>query len=514
VPGAPGEGGVLQPNTMQVPSPAALGKQSEGKSVSSGSDAHEEHGKGPRPRGFYSTLGFLYAVAMIEGADTQLLPATFRALEVSLGLSPADLAMLGLCQAITQSLSAPMWGTLADHGWQRKWLLASGAFAWGCITLALAFTMNFPMMLGLRALNGVALGTLIPITQSLIVDMTHPTERGFYFGWTQFAMCVGIVGCSVFATSISNMVFFGLEGWCVAFIVVASLSAIFSVCLALFMIEPERRHRPDTSITVTGEMRRFRSYWRINTFKVIVLQGIFGSIPGSALAFLTMYFQYVGIGDFQSAMLFAINIVAVGFGGIVGGSVGDRLSIWSTNHGRPLAAQISVLSGIPILWSLLALVPRNPSYWTIYATLLMSLGLLGAWCGSGVKKPILSELVQSKSKASIIAFDTALEGASAACFGAPLVGLFAEHLFNYKASRVQVTDMSPAMRATNADALSRSMLLCTVVPWILCFIGFSMLHFTYGPDVAAATAAERRGEDQDAEDGARNRPPTATTSLI
>ena len=36
-------------------------------------------------------------------------------------------------------------------------------------------------------------------------------------------------------------------------------------------------------------------YWRIDTFKIIVLEGLFASIPWSALSFTTMYFQYMGI---------------------------------------------------------------------------------------------------------------------------------------------------------------------------------------------------------------------------
>jgi len=446
-----------------------------------------------KAEGFYLILFFLFGVSLIEGADMQLLPATFRSLEVTLAMSPSRLATLGLCQALAQSLSAPAWGSLADHGYQRKWLLAAGAFSWGCITVLLAFTPHFAMMLFLRACNGVALGTLIPLTQSLIVDLTEPSERGFYFGCAQFAFALGIIFCSLFATTISNMTIWGLYGWRVAFLVVGCISLFFALLLLAFMPEPRRRTAGRVgTFSLAGELRRYRSYWRIGTFKVIVAQGVCGVVPGSALAFLIMYFQYLGMSDFLSSALFALNIVAMGIGGILGGSIGDRLSVWSPNHGRPLAAQISVASGIPLVIVLLVWIPRDPSYWNIYASVLFSMGVLSSWCGPGVKKPILSELVQEDSKASIMALDTALEGSSSAMFGAPLVGLFSETLFRYQPTQMQISEMSRAQREANAAALSSAMLCCTVLPWVACFIFFSVLHMTYGADVAAAKE-EREG---------------------
>lgn len=448
------------------------------------------------PDRLHLVLFFLYGVAFIEGADLQLLPATFRSLEVTLAMSPSRLATLGLCQALCQSLSAPAWGSLADHGYQRKWLLAIGAFAWGAITIVLAFTPHFAMMMFLRACNGVALGALIPLTQSLIVDLTRPSERGFYFGCAQFSFALGIISCSLFATTISNMTIWGLYGWRIAFLFVGVISLLYSLLLLVFMPEPHRRNVGFLrTFSAAGEIRRYRAYWRISTFKVIVAQGVCGVIPGSALAFLIMYFQYVGMSDLLSSALFALNIMAMGIGGIFGGVVGDRLSLWSANHGRPLAAQISVASGIPLVVALLWFVPREPSHWNIYAVVLFSMGALSSWCGPGVKKPILSELVQEDSKASIMALDTALEGASAAVFGAPLVGLFSEMFFGYQPSQMQIHEMSYAQREANAAALSHGMLCCTVLPWTACFFFFSILHWTYGADVIAARAERENLED-------------------
>ncbi|CAE8631148.1 unnamed protein product, partial [Polarella glacialis] len=55
------------------------------------------------------TLALLCVVAAIEGADMQLLPATFHALEADLGFSPALLGKMSLAQSLLQSLTSPVW---------------------------------------------------------------------------------------------------------------------------------------------------------------------------------------------------------------------------------------------------------------------------------------------------------------------------------------------------------------------------------------------------------------------
>jgi len=468
---------------------------------------HGLHGCPPASRRW--TLFFLYAVCLIEGADIQLLPATFRALEVSLGLTPSHLAALSLCQALMQALSAPCWGSLADHGWSRKWLLTCGALSWGTLTLLLAIISSFPAMIFLRGFNGIALGMLVPVTQSVIVDITTKEERGLYFGGVQFAMCIGAIFASVFATSISQETIRGMDGWRVAFAVVGFASLALACILAAAMTEPGTGcRRPSTEpLTIGSEVRKFRGFCRIDTFKLIVLQGVFGSVPWSALAFLIMYFQYVGLPDWYAAMLFTVLVLATGVGGLLGGFIGDRMCQLSANHGRPLTAQISVASGIPLVAVLLAWIPPRPESASQFATVMFLLGLFASWCGTGVKRPILAEVVGVHGGASsILALDTAIEGASAAVLGAPLVGLLADVVFGYEPSRSHIAGMDPVQRETNTIALAHSMLLCSVFPWLMCFVFFSLLHFTYGPDVSAVSGTpDSKEERPDA---------TSTTALI
>ena len=121
----------------------------------------------------------------------------------------------------------------------------------------------------------------------------------------------------------------------------------------------------------------------------------------------------------------------------------------------------------------------------------------------------------------IYAFDRSFEGAIAAC-GAPLVGILAERLFGFKACccipsalhnrafiagsggmdelemnmTVQkamlaqgAAELDPKdvdMNTKKALALGNALLVCMAVPWALCVIIYTGLHWTYPRDKARA----------------------------
>jgi len=46
-----------------------------------------------------------------------------------------------------------------------------------------------------------------------------------------------------------------------------------------------------------------------------------------------------------------------------------------------------------------------------------------------------------------------------------------------------VSEIPDDIRKSNLNALAMGMLWMTILPWIICFIAFSLLHFTYKKDV-------------------------------
>jgi len=436
-------------------------------------------------------LWLLYMVCFVEGADVQLLPSCFRALEADIGLSIEKLAMLGLCQALAMSIAAPCVGILIDSGFSVKWTLFSGTAAWGIIMLMLACVDDMPHMMVLRTLNGVALATLMPVSQSIIAGCTRPQERGSYFGQCGMCMMLGSLATSIFAAGISNLTIYGFSGWRVAFSGIAVLSLLLALMLAILM--EEERALQLKVLRLHHEVETFFRFFRIRSFVVMGIQGMFGTVPWSALTFCTMFFQYTGMRDVDAAALYSLMLFALAMGKLVGGHIGDAFASWSRYHGRPLAAQISVFSGIPSIILLFYVVPAQPSNVPLYALGVTIFGLTTSWCLTGVNRPILTEIVPKDNQARVVSWLAALEGASSACLGAPVCGILALKLFHYKPMFVKTAEIPEIVRQNNAQALASAIVCMCVVPWCICFFFYSMLHFSYKRDVESALEADLKG---------------------
>jgi MFS family permease len=54
----------------------------------------------------------------------------------------------------------------------------------------------------------------------------------------------------------------------------------------------------------------------------------------NAMAFVTMYLQYIGFSDVEASSIFATNIFGGLVGNFIGGYLGDRMAAWSPDYGR------------------------------------------------------------------------------------------------------------------------------------------------------------------------------------
>ncbi|KAJ1609811.1 MFS-like sugar transporter [Cryptosporidium canis] len=187
------------------------------------------------------SIAIVCLAASLDGCDEQLLPASLRALEVDLKLSPKDLGNIILCQILCLALSCPIWGLLADR-YSRKYILATGVTVWGFVTILLAFSSFYWEVLITRAVNGAFLGSVGPLAQSVLADTLNSKNRGLGFGMIQLSNCIGRVFGAVLTTSISQKLIVGFQGWRFAFLLVGILSALLGGIIVLFMDEIPHLH--------------------------------------------------------------------------------------------------------------------------------------------------------------------------------------------------------------------------------------------------------------------------------
>jgi len=346
-------------------------------------------------------------------------------------------------------------------------------------------------MVFLRILNGVALGTLSPMVQSLIADQVPPDDRGFYFGCLGFCRtALGAVATTLIVTSISNQQYWGISGWRLAFSVIGAISVGLALIFMRLFVEPPTE-RPRTHLSIMQEFRKLWLYFRnIPTFNFILLEGMFGCLPWVAMSFQTMFFQYMDITDFGVAVITALSTFGAGAGYVLGGIIGDFLVRWLPDHGRILTAQASLTLSIPLVSFIYAGVEHDTSQFALYLALCFVLGLVSSWCDAGCNRPIFTEIVPASSRASAFSWLYCLEWSFSQIFGLSAVGFMSEVCFGYKPQRVQVNHMSAKVRMDNANALGRSLLLTSVVPWTIALFVYSLVYYSYKRDRENAESFE------------------------
>lgn len=432
-------------------------------------------------------LALLCAACFLEGGGEALTPATACVLNQDLGISLVEIGSMSLAQGLLQATCAPLWGIAASRGLlTRRAILTIGCMGWGICILLMGMITSHALgtLILLRAINGVMLACLTPICTGIVADTTSESHRGRVFGYTILSINCGKMAVAFFATLLSHQEIFGMRGWRVAFFSLGFASVLVAAAVALFMEEPDRvspvasKGKSPPSFAV--ELRRLAAYFGSPTFCVIVAQGVFGSVPTNALGFDTMYFQVAGLGDTRASILSAARLGSSSLGNVLGGHIADKMARVWPEHGRTLAAQISVFSGIPLVLVIFAIMEPTPQAFPMYLALMMLLGLMSSWCGAGVNYPILSEIVEPEGRAVIVAWDRALEGASASLFGARLVATLAASVFGFNLA-ASCNPVSPD--PGNSVALGRALAAATVFPWLMCLGFYTAMHWSYPYDL-------------------------------
>ena len=291
-----------------------------------------------------------------------------------------------------------------------------------------------------------------------------------------------------------------------------------------------------------------RVCFRVPSFRVVVGQGVLGSMPWNAMAFCTLWLQLLGFSDVAAGALAALFAASCACGSLLGGFVGDAAAKRTAKRpnssvggvGRVAVAQFSVAASIPLAVILLRFLPssgpcrcqeniggvvvtghffhtwgaatsanascspRSARCSAAFALVVALMGLFSSWCGAN-NSAVFAEIVPADLRSSVYAFDRGFEGAVGA-LATPLVGVVASRVFGFEGSLAgggggghssssssgsdsSASSAPSALNLPQARALASALVLCSVVPWALCFCTYSLLFRYYPTDAAAASAA-------------------------
>mmetsp|Transcript_73474 Transcript_73474/g.175228 ORF Transcript_73474/g.175228 Transcript_73474/m.175228 type:complete len:501 (-) Transcript_73474:177-1679(-) len=439
-------------------------------------------------------LFWLCCVSALEGLDTQLVPACQFALQRDLGLSLGHFAILTTVQMVLTNLAAPFWGILADRGtMKKKHILFVGALGEGLAVAIFAFVPNFFVMVLLRGMSGFFLASLRPVCNGLIADLTSDNRRGKIFGRVQSALLFGMFCSLLIAGNVANPYVGEIPGWRFLFAGAGLVAFCVAAGVAGFLVEPP--HELDAAAdkkgcaAVLSELKTVFNFLCIPTFCIMVVQGIFGTIPWTVMGNNLLFFKFCGLQDWEASILAAEGTVAGVFGNIAGGMIADALARRFGYHGRPLSAQITVAIGIPMVFFQFYGIPPGEGSFAAYFALIAGFGLLGSWAQSGTNFPILSDIVPASDRSKVMAWECAMENSLANAIGPFLVSTLAV-AFGYRFGSEEMEGQS----LSSARALGSAMAATICIPWLITLLAYTLLHWSYPRDMKRLKAKQARAE--------------------
>lgn len=443
------------------------------------------------------TFFCLAAAYTLEGVDSQLLSTCLFALQRDIELTLHEIAILTTAQMIFANLAAPFWGILADRQvLSRRTILSCGCIGVGSAVTVMSLVSSMLPLVFLRAMCGFFLASLKPVSIGLVADATPEQHRGKIFGQLQSFFMFGMLVTTLIGGNVANIFIARLAGWRVLFFVTGVLTYAVAAILAKCMVEPPRKsEKPDNSktgacTTVGQELMAVLRFLTIPSFSILVLQGIFGSIPWSIMGNNLLYFKLCGLQDWESSILTAEFTAAGMIGALLGGFVADTLAKRLGQHGRPLNAQITVAIGIPLMYLQFYGVPAGQGSFWVYFAIIGSFGVFATWAGIGTNLPILSDIVPAEHRCKVMAWEGALESSTAAAIGPVIVSLLAQNLFGYHFGEDGNTDST----LDSATALGKAMAATICIPWSICLVAYSLLHWSYPRDLRRLREQRKAGE--------------------
>lgn len=125
--------------------------------------------------------------------------------------------------------------------------------------------------------------------------------------------------------------------------------------------------------------------------------------------------------------------------------------------------------GIPVAYFNYMVYYDEGSQLWIYLALVVAQGLLATWAATGTNPPILCSVSDEQQRSLVLAWCSALEGAVAAS-GSFWVGALAQGF--------------GASEESGAEPLGKAMFWVHLVPWIICCLWYTSLHWAYPRDLA------------------------------
>jgi len=313
----------------------------------------------PRRAAAYG-LAVMTLLNFVNYIDRYVLPAVGPKIKDELGLSDAQLGLLGSAFLFSYLLTSPIFGRLGDRGSRTK-LIAVGVGVWSLATAAGGIVRNLTQMFVARGVVGVGEASYASISPALISDYYPPERRGRAFAIFYLAIPVGSAVGYLLGGFLDEHF-----GWRAAFLAVG-LPGVILALLALTVVDPPRgindpmRERSEAKAAQASFGETMWLLARNHRYVLAVLGYAAYTFAVGGLSFwVPIYFNRelsvpLARADF---LVGAITVVAGILGTFTGGYLADVLARRSREAYLYLSGW-SMVVAVPAVW--IALSSRTPA---------------------------------------------------------------------------------------------------------------------------------------------------------
>src|SRR5262245_31495238 len=337
-------------------------------------------------------VAMLWFVCFFNYADRQAIFSVFDPIKGEMGLTDAQLGVVGASFMWVYAGAAPLAGLIGDR-FKRKTLILSGLIFWSLITVATAFSKNYTHLVICRALEGFGEAFYFPASMSLVSDYHGPDTRSRAMAIHQSSVYAGtIAGGSVAGVMADHF------GWRSSFYLFGWFGVALGLVLLFFLKGAERGQAEGVAnlerldlpaeirsllgrrltrllipayivasvatcvfvkttanrVLIMGSLAAIGVLTLIKTPMVRVLILVFVGANFVAMIFLTWMPTYLkrqfGMSLSMSGVSATVYLqIASVLGVITGGILADRLAR-KRRGGRMMAQSLGLLAGVPFIF--------------------------------------------------------------------------------------------------------------------------------------------------------------------
>ena len=291
-------------------------------------------------------LAMFWTVYFLNHADRQILFSVFPLVERELGLTSAQLGLLGSSFQLVYAVLVPVAGLLGDS-LNRKNIIVTALLLWSATTVCSGLASQFVVFLALRALTGAGEAFYYPAATSILGDYHGSRTRAFAMSIHQTSLYFGVVISGTLAGYIGQHF-----GWRTAFLAFGAIGIVVAAVLRIFLREPVRGQMEQVRDAHEGIGARLAEVFRSPSAIALIL------------CFCGMNFAGVAVVTWSPTLVyreFHYSLAEAGFhstiyhqagafvGVLLGGKLADR---WAVRHlvARPWIQAVGLAGATPFLY--------------------------------------------------------------------------------------------------------------------------------------------------------------------